>query len=56
MISRILKQFNITNYRYDVIDGTLIIYESILVENYIKMKQEFVLNKCKVENLIIKRR
>lgn len=51
-----MEQFNITNYRYDFIDKTLIIYEPILVKNFSKMNQLLRINKCKVENIIIKSR
>lgn len=51
-----MEQFNITNYRYDLFDKTLIIYESIIVKDFSKIKQMLILNKCKVENIIIKSR
>lgn len=56
MLDKIMEQFNITNYRYDYIDKTLIIHESILVKDFSKMKQLLTFNKCKVENIIIKSR
>ena len=56
MLDKIMEQFNITNYRYDYIDKTLIIYESILVKDFSKIKQLLKINKCKVENIIIKSR
>lgn len=56
MIYKVMKQFNITNYRYDLFDKTLVIYESITVKDFSKMKQVLILNKCKVENIIIRSR
>lgn len=56
MLDKIMEQFNITNYRYDFVDKTLIIYEPILVKNFSKMKQILKINKCKVENIIIRSR
>lgn len=56
MIDKILEQFNITNYRYDFVDKMLIIYESMIVKDFYKMKQMLKINKCKVENIIIKSR
>ena len=56
MLDKIMEQFNITNYRYDLFDKTLIIYESITVKDFSKMKQILKINKCKVENIIIRSR
>ena len=56
MLYKVMEQFNITNYRYDYIDKALIIYESILVKDFFKMKQLLIINKCKVENIIIRSR
>lgn len=56
MLDKIMEQFNVTNYRYDFADKTLIIYESILVKNFSKMKQMLKINKCRGENIIIRSR
>ena len=52
-ISKILKQYKIKHYRYDVADKTLLIYEAMKVKDFVKMKLELKLNKCKVDNIII---
>lgn len=52
----ILEKFNVTNYRYDIMDRTLIIYEKLLVQDFVKIKQLLKINNCKVENIIIKGR
>lgn len=53
---QILEKFNITNYRYDFIDRTLVIYEKILVKDFVKIKQLLTINKCEIRNIIIKGR
>lgn len=53
---QILEKFNITNYRYDFIDRTLVIYEKILVKDFAKIKQLLTINKCEIRNIIIKGR
>ncbi len=56
MLYKVMEQFNITDYRYDYVDKTLIIYESILVKDFSKMKQLLTINNCTVKNIIIKSR
>ena len=53
---QILEKFNITNYRYDFIDRTLVIYEKVLVKDFVKIKQLLTVNKCEIRNIIIKGR
>lgn len=53
---QILEKFNITNYRYDFIDRTLVIYEKILVKDFVRIKQLLETNKCEIRNIIIKGR
>lgn len=53
---QILEKFNITNYRYDFIDRTLVIYEKVLVKDFVKIKQLLTINKCEIRNIIIKGR
>ncbi len=50
MIDEIMKKYEITNYDYDISDRTLIIYQSILVNVFVKMRKELK----GVNNIVIK--
>lgn len=51
-MDEILELYNITYYHYDVADKTLVIYQSMLVEDFVEMKAELK-SRFKVENIII---
>lgn len=56
MIHEIMELYGISNYCYYDSDRILIIYEKMLVKDFVDMKQELILNKCGVKNIIIKSR
>ena len=52
MVDEIMKKYNIINYDYQFWDKTLIIYETLLVETFLKLRKELI----DVDNIIIKRK
>lgn len=56
MVNNIMELYGITNYRYYDADRILIIYEKMMVKDFVDMKQELILNNCKVKDIIIRGR
>ena len=52
MVDEVMQKYNITNYDYQFWDKTLIIYETLLVETFLKLRKELT----DVDNIIIKRK
>ena len=55
MIDKIMTANNINNYRYDVKDKTLFIYEKISVARFVRLK-DFLCNELKIKNIVVKGR
>ena len=52
-MSEILKKYNVTNYRYDVVDDILFIKESMEVKAFVNMRNEMILKGVKPKDIRI---